>query len=185
MSKADQTPNPWADRNPSVIENAVHDIRISGSFGANRIADIIEVAMDDYISVNTNATEQEVCESTQAVMDDIIQWAEKFKAAIGKAEATELKPSDFTIFPCCSTFGKTEPESVAVSIMRVLVTLGDEWQPLTWEEFAAAASPAGNTHYTREREYFDQVMPHCRNAETAKLFSPAWARIARLAEGGQ
>ena len=86
MSKADQTPNPWADRNPPVIESAIHGIRINGSFAAKGIADAIELSLDDYISVNPNATEQELCESVQAVMDKIIQWAEEFKAAIDNAE---------------------------------------------------------------------------------------------------
>ncbi len=86
MSKANQISEPWADKDPLVIENMMHDARISGSSVAESVAYAIELAIEDCIGRNRDASEQEIYESVQATADEIIKWAEKFKAAIAKAE---------------------------------------------------------------------------------------------------
>lgn len=54
-----------------------------------------------------------------------------------------MKPSDFAAMgcPCCSCWGKTETECVALAYVQALAATGDTWRRLTREEVAAALTP--------------------------------------------
>jgi hypothetical protein len=85
----------------------------------------------------------------------------------------ELKPSDFTEFPCSSVLQKSEAETVAQNIMKILKRTGDEFRPLSKEEYIDQREIDGN--FSRgELSYFDQVIDYCKNADTAQLFSKVW-----------
>lgn len=84
-----------------------------------------------------------------------------------------MKPSKFTIRPWSSVFGKSENETIALNIMRILKRTGNEFRELTWEEYKEERIKDGNfTEF--EKKYFDENIPYCKSADTAKLFSPTW-----------
>jgi hypothetical protein len=84
-----------------------------------------------------------------------------------------LKPSDFTIHPYSSILKKSEAETIAVNIMVILKRTGNAFRPLSYDEYKAERLKDGN--YTDAEEYyFKQVIPYCKNADTAQLFCPKW-----------
>jgi hypothetical protein len=88
-----------------------------------------------------------------------------------------MKPSDFTERPWDSVLQKGEPETVARNIMVILKRTDDTWRPLDWEEYKEERLRDGGFSPT-EKRYFDQVIGYCKSVDTARLFSPVWARIA-------
>ena len=73
-----------------------------------------------------------------------------------------------------SVLRKSEAETVARNIMVILKRTGDTWRELSYDEYKEERQKDG--HYTdQERRYFEQVIPYCKSAETAVLFSPKWA----------
>ena len=84
-----------------------------------------------------------------------------------------LKPSNFTNNPMDSVFRKSEAETIAVNIMVILKRTGNAFRPLSYDEYKAERLKDGN--YTDAEEYyFKQVIPYCKNADTAQLFCPKW-----------
>ena len=75
---------------------------------------------------------------------------------------------------------------VAQNIMQILSSLGDDWQPLSWEQYAAERAKDGK-YYDYEKGYFDAVIPYCESADTAATLFPVWAQAAEAAkaEGGE
>ena len=84
-----------------------------------------------------------------------------------------MKPSDFTSYPWGSVTMNSEAETVATNIMTILSRTGDEFRKLTWEEYKQEREKDGNFS-TCERSYFEEVLPYCKSADTAKLFSKEW-----------
>ena len=79
-----------------------------------------------------------------------------------------LKPSDFVdVFPNMSKTGDVSLEGVAQDIMKLLVSRGNKWAPVTWGEYSE--------HYCGCREWeFEEVADYCTSAEKAQSFSRYW-----------
>lgn len=84
-----------------------------------------------------------------------------------------MKPSNFTSDPMGSVLQKSEAETIAQNIMRILKRTGDEFRPLSWEEYKQKRLKDGG--FTEgERGYFDNVIDYCKSGDTAKLFCKTW-----------
>lgn len=86
----------------------------------------------------------------------------------------KTKPSDFTNYPWSSVFQKTENEVVALNIMKILSRTGNEFRPLSWDEYQSERRKDGNFSLS-EKKYFGESLPYCESADKAKSFSDSWA----------
>ena len=68
---------------------------------------------------------------------------------------------------------QSEYETIAQNVMVILKRTGDEFRPLTFEEYKEERMKDENFS-EKERAYFDEVIKFCVSAETAILFSKAW-----------
>ena len=84
-----------------------------------------------------------------------------------------MKPSNFTNYPWASKAQNAESEIIARNIMVILKRTGDQFRPLSWEEYSVERQKDGNFSEL-EKKYFDAVIPYCISADTAILFSPEW-----------
>lgn len=88
------------------------------------------------------------------------------------------KPSDFaTKFPYKSVTGKTEDGTLALNIMKAMVFMGNEWSPITWEDYVKAWKEKGFDSCEKEHACFDRVNKYCKSEDTARLFSPVWEEV--------
>lgn len=86
-----------------------------------------------------------------------------------------MLPSNFKKHPYNSVFNKSEAETIARNIMIILSRTGDEFRPLSWDEYKVERLKDGG--FTEgEKTYFDRVTPWCRTGEIAAKFSPTWAK---------
>ena len=85
-----------------------------------------------------------------------------------------MKPSNFTMQPWSSVFGKSESETIARNIMVILKRTGDQWRELPWDEYKEERLKDGGFVEWKERPEFDRVQPYTVSPETAALFSPDW-----------
>jgi len=84
-------------------------------------------------------------------------------------------PSNFKKHPYNSVFNKSEAETIARNIMVILSRTGDEFRPLSWDEYKAERlKDSGFTE--GEKTYFDKVALWCKTGEQAQEFSPTWAQ---------
>lgn len=86
-----------------------------------------------------------------------------------------MKPSNFTAHPYNSVKRKSESETVAANIMRILKRTGNTFRNLNWDEYKAERLNDDNFS-EKEHAYFLDVIGFCASAETAVLFSPAWVQ---------
>ncbi len=84
------------------------------------------------------------------------------------------KPSDFLEYPIASVLQTAEAETVARNIMVILKRKGDEFKPLSWDEYKEERLKDGFFN-ENEKQYFDDVIGYCASEDTAKLFSKVWA----------
>lgn len=84
-----------------------------------------------------------------------------------------MKPSLFTDLPYGSVLQKTEAEIVARNIMQILSRTGNEFRSLTWNEYESERLKDGEFS-AYEKKYFDQVLPYCKDADRASMFSSVW-----------
>lgn len=78
------------------------------------------------------------------------------------------KPSDFVnIQPWDSVFQKSEYETTASCIMKLLANTGDTWRELTYEEYVKAQPNANEKR-------FKEVIKYFKSADTVRLFSKSW-----------
>lgn len=89
-----------------------------------------------------------------------------------------MNPSNFIMQPWSCVFGYSEYETVARNIMLILKRTGNSFRELSFEEYEAERLKDGN-YSSREKEYFDKVIPYCRNAEEASKFSKTWAEVVQ------
>lgn len=81
-----------------------------------------------------------------------------------------MKPSDFaSIYPWDSVFQNAECENSICCIMNYLAETGDEFRPLTFEEYQKKQSGA-------DRDRFNKVIKYCKNEDTAKRVSSSWEK---------
>jgi len=86
-----------------------------------------------------------------------------------------MKPSNFIKKPYDSVLKNSECETVARNIMVILSHTGDEFRLLSWDEYKEHRTKDGNFTES-EKQYFDRVVGFCVAAESAKAFSPIWAK---------
>jgi len=87
---------------------------------------------------------------------------------------SNLKPSDFALWPKESLCWKMEPESVAENIMVILARTGNEWVDLSFDDYKKERVKDGDFHKWEE-DLFLHVNKYCQSPEIAKSFSPKWA----------
>lgn len=89
-----------------------------------------------------------------------------------------MKPSDFTSYPwdcVLNVAHKAENEMIAQNIMIILKRTGNEFRPLTWDEYKTERlKDKGFSDI--EKGYFDAVIEWCKNSDTAQLFSKSWKK---------
>ncbi len=85
-----------------------------------------------------------------------------------------MKPSNFTSYPWSSVLQNSESETIAQNIMKILKRTGDEFRPITWEEYKEERLKDGNFS-DREKSIFENVISYCKSADTAVLFCKTWA----------
>jgi len=85
-----------------------------------------------------------------------------------------LNPSDFSgIFPWSSVFQKSEYETIAQNIMKILKRTGDTWRELSYDEYEKERlKDVGMSEM--EKPIFEKIIGYFKSPDTAKLFSPAW-----------
>jgi len=85
-----------------------------------------------------------------------------------------LKPSNFTNYPWSSILENSESEIVAQNIMNILKRTGDEFRPLSFQEYKSERLKDGG--FTNlEEKYFNSVIKYCGDAKSALLFCSGWA----------
>lgn len=95
----------------------------------------------------------------------------------GNTMNNELTPNDFIIHPWNSVIKKNEAETVALNIMVILTRTGNAFRLLTWDEYRTERlKDHGFSH--SEKAHFDKVVDYCASVDTAKLFAPAWRKVA-------
>ncbi len=87
-----------------------------------------------------------------------------------------MKPSNFTSYPWSSVLQNSESETIAQNVMKVLKRTGDEFRPLSWEEYKEERLKDGNFS-DREKSIFENVIPYCKSADTAVLFCKTWVSV--------
>jgi len=88
---------------------------------------------------------------------------------------SELKPSNCTANPMGSVSKNWESEKIARNIMVILSRTGNEWRPITWEEYQAERRKDGGFSES-EKLYFDRVISYCKSAEDADRFCSSWRK---------
>ncbi len=89
-----------------------------------------------------------------------------------------MKPQNFCLRPFGSVLQKSEAETVAKNIMRILHRTGNKWRTLSWEEYKSERQK--DTEYDifgfqdAEKIFFDQVVDYCKNPEKAIEFCSDW-----------
>jgi hypothetical protein len=84
-----------------------------------------------------------------------------------------MKPSNFTCYPWDSILQKSECETIAQNIMKILQRTGDKFRPINFKEYKIERIKDGNFS-DREEEYFNQVIMFCTDSESALKFSSSW-----------
>jgi hypothetical protein len=72
---------------------------------------------------------------------------------------------------------KSEAETVAQNIMKILARNGNSFRLLSWEEYVNERQKDGNFS-EKERPFFVEVVRYCATAQEAAAFCPAWAEVA-------
>jgi hypothetical protein len=106
---------------------------------------------------------------------------------------TELKPSDFARLgqPCCSRWGKSEIEWIALSYVQALANDGDVWKKLTRDEVKTrlTAEQSRQVHGLLDGSYyqgwFDAVADQISDSEGALGVGGFWNeyRLTRASQG--
>ncbi len=78
--------------------------------------------------------------------------------------------------PFGSVLQKSECETVALNIMKILAKNGDIWRELPIEEYIIMRKKDGN-YSISELLYFESVIGYTLTEQTAVLFSDAWKQV--------
>lgn len=91
-------------------------------------------------------------------------------------------PSDLVKkYPFESVFEKSEHETIALNIIRVLERTGNTWRKLSYEEYKTERLKDGN--YSKQEEiYFEQVLKYTENPTIAAKFSSEWKKVVQSKE---
>ena len=95
--------------------------------------------------------------------------------SVAAKNVIELKPSNYTGNPMGSVSKNWESEKIARNIMVILSRTGNEWRPITWEEYQAERRMDGGFSES-EKLYFDRVISYCKSAEDADRFCSSWRK---------
>ena len=94
-----------------------------------------------------------------------------------------MKPSEFAkIKPFSSVLQKSEAETVASNIMKILERTGDVFRKLPWEEYEEERLK-DDDFLNVEKMYFIDAAKYTESADQAKLFSKAWDLQPETVEG--
>ena len=89
-----------------------------------------------------------------------------------------MTPSNFYHFPMNSILQKSECETVAQNIMRILQRKGNSWRKLSWDEYKTERlKDAEKDQFgfsEKEKGFFDQVIDYTVSAEKAMEFCKDW-----------
>ena len=88
-----------------------------------------------------------------------------------------MKPENFTSYPWSSILQNSESEVIAQNIMKILKRTGNEFRPLSWEEYRTERLKDGN-FTEREKGFFEDVIKYCGDSESALQFCSGWANEA-------
>jgi hypothetical protein len=97
-------------------------------------------------------------------------------------DQTTVLPSDLIKeYPFESVFGKSEYETIALNIMRILERTGNTWRKLSYEEYETERLKDSN--YSKQEEmYFEQVLKYTENPSMAAKFSTEWKKVVQAKE---
>ena len=85
-----------------------------------------------------------------------------------------MNPSDLkNIYPSASVLRKSEAETVAQNIMKILARTGDIWRELTLHEYQKERAVDGNFSQS-ENQYFEKSVRYTTSFGAAVLFSRKW-----------
>ena len=89
-----------------------------------------------------------------------------------------MKPSNFKNKSTMGSIArKSEAETIARNIMKILARTDDTFRLLDWEAYKAERQKDGNFS-ERERPFFDEVVQYCASSHGAAAFCPGWAEVA-------
>ena len=89
-----------------------------------------------------------------------------------------MKPSNFkNASTMGSIFRRSEHETVAKNVMKILARTGDTFRLLSWDEYKAERQKDGNFS-ERESGFFNDVANYCASSHGAAAFCPGRAEIA-------
>ena len=109
-------------------------------------------------------------------MEEMVMQAGIFSGhQLGRRAAINsiLKPTDFGDFPNEPVIHSADDRGMAWKIIRILMSSGNDWRVVTWEEFLT--HHAGD--YTKW-DSFERVIRYCTSAERAQTFCREWSRDA-------
>lgn len=87
-----------------------------------------------------------------------------------------MKPSNFCTYLWESIFNKSENETVALNIMKILKRTGNKFRTLTFEEYKVERLK--DKDFTiNEAKYFDDVIFYCSSEKGYRIFSQKWRNI--------
>ena len=86
-----------------------------------------------------------------------------------------MKPSEFKNHPWNSVLQSSECETIAANIITILKRTGDNFRPLTYDEYKYERLKDGN-YSGIEEGYFNKVIDYFKSSDTALLFSKNWNR---------
>ena len=103
---------------------------------------------------------------------------------MSKDQITAL-PSDLVKkYPFESVFEKSEHETIALNIIRILERTGNAWRKLSYSEYEAERLKDSN--YSKQEEiYFEQVLKYTENPTMAAKFSAEWKKVVQAKESIQ
>jgi hypothetical protein len=103
---------------------------------------------------------------------------------MSKEETTALPSDLIKKYPFESVFGKSEYETIALNIMRILERKGNTWRKLSYEEYETERLKDSN--YSKQEEmYLEQVLKYTENPTMAAKFSTEWKKVVVAKEQNQ
>lgn len=90
--------------------------------------------------------------------------------------ANRALPSNYCSQPMGSIEQKSEVETIACNIMRMLKRTGDTFREFTFEEYEKIrlADGAIDWHVKNEKHYFEVAITYCESPEKADEFCSNW-----------
>jgi len=88
----------------------------------------------------------------------------------------KITPNDLRVQPMSSVTKNSESETIAMNIMIILGSNGNEFRKLSYSEYKQRRLDDGNFSES-EKIFFDRVIEYTLSLESAALFSNVWKEI--------